>query len=184
MARTDTSRAVEDSRSIATEQLISLPQQNAFFQIAVWTFSPFHATSRGSPTLTDRSRRIRCHSSSQVKSRADVDWFADLIPPVSHVVSQRYTGHEWEMTAASVGALTEGNARVSGSLNWRSGRVDPLSRPANNSVRRSPLQSFISIPSPWCATCIYEHEQSPGGTQSTVIRNRHIQSVFPSHQRD
>lgn len=77
--------------------------------------------------------------SFEVKYSADVDWLAGLIPCVPRVVFQRYAGHEREMTAVSVGALTEGNARFPRGLELKkSDRVGPLSRSANNSVRQLP----------------------------------------------
>ena len=66
--------------------------------------------------------------------------------------------------------------------------VDPLSRSANNSVRRSLLSPFVSIASSWCATCARsidrntktkenEHQNTDGGnvarsTEQHWPRNR------------
>ena len=39
--------------------------------------------------------------------------------------------------------------------NWKGCRVDPLSRSADNSARRSLLKSFVSEFWSWCATCAH-----------------------------
>jgi hypothetical protein len=43
---------------------------------------------------------------------AGVDCFADLIPGVLRVLSQRYAAYKWDVAAVGVGALTEDYARV------------------------------------------------------------------------